>query len=604
MLPVLQIPRSHDDSGPVSAGSRRLAAIAFVDIVGYSALMAQDEARTHDWWMRVLAEVIRPTSHQHRGRIIKSTGDGILAEFPSALDAVDWARDVQRLLQQDRQQGDPDASGASLRIAVHIGDVITTEDDIYGDGVNVAARLQDHGPPGGVIMSEAVHDLVRGSISGAATDLGLLYLKNLPTPVRAYGLDPEVPGAGGAKPVHTRHSGLPSIAVLPLRNLSASPEDNYFADGIVEDIIVSLSGLRELLVIARSSSVTVGRRQTDPGDIGRALGVRYVMSGSVRRSTRMVRVSAQLHDVSTGASLWAENTEQPVGELFDLQDMIVRRIVAGIAPHVRSAELRNALRKHPEKFTAYENTLRALSFINSLDKGTFEKALHHLNRAMSEDPNFAMATAWAARWHSLLVGQGWSKDRLDDSRKAAELAARAIGLDGQNAIALATYGHVMSFLFHDYDSGLVYFDRALAACPNSALAWLLSSGTLSHVGRGDQAVRHAEHALRLSPYDDCLYVYYMFFGMAHYSNGSIEEAVKWGRMSFTANPNYTANLRIMSAALAAAGRLDEARAGAQRLLMLEPDFTLERYERSVQPFRNPDFKAAYIEHLRLAGLPA
>jgi adenylate cyclase len=580
---------------------RRLAAIAFVDIVGYSILMAEQEARTHERWMALLNSVLRPLAARHRGTIVKSTGDGVLVEFSSALHAVEWARAVQRgaaMAGADAPDGSP---AIALRVAIHLGDVIATADDIYGDGVNLAARLQEHASPGGIVISEVVYDLVRGHIGEEARDLGYLDLKNFPKPVRAYAVDSGLLRTPAlARP---RQGALPSIAVLPLQNLGGDPADDYFADGIVEDIIVSLAGLRELMVIARASTLMYRGRQPDPREVGRALGVRYALMGTVRRSTRLVRVSTQLCDALSGATLWGDQTEVPPGELFDVQDRIVRRIVAGIAPHVRAAELEVALRKRPESFTAYDYTLRALDIINSLDVRTFRKAREYLERAMADDPNFAMPVAWAARWQSLYIGQGWSENPRADAARAAELAAKAIELDRQNALALATYGHLKSFLFHEYDSALVYFERALAACPNSSLAWILSSGTLSYVGQGERAIRHAEHGLWLSPFDQSLFYYYMFLGLAHYANGTYEEAVKWGRMSASENPMYTANARILSAALVALDRIDEAREVAANLMRLEPDFRLTRYLQTRQPFRDPVIKARYLEHLHKTGLP-
>ncbi|HEY0439703.1 MAG TPA: adenylate/guanylate cyclase domain-containing protein, partial [Xanthobacteraceae bacterium] len=473
--------------------SRRLAAIAFVDIVGYSILMASDETRTHRRWMEILNEIIRPQADQHRGRIVKSTGDGVLAEFPSAFDAVEWARQVQRAVHAPSD--DASAPMLALRIAVHLGDVIATDEDIYGDNVNVAARLQEYAAPGGIVLSETIYDLVRGSITAAAQDLGAIELKNLDKPVKAYALAPEVENI--RVPARPRLATLPSIAVLPLINAGGNPADDYFSDGIVEDITLSLAGLRELMVISRGSTLAYRGRHPDPREVGRALGVRYVLGGSVRRSEKHMRVSVELSDATTGASLWGERAEVAPGELFDVQDRIVGRIVAGIAPNVRAAELRTAMRKRPENFTAYDCTLRALHIVNSLDKATFLQARDYLDKAMQEDPNFAMPTAWAARWHSLYVGQGWSEAPTQDAAKAVELAARAIEMDAQNALALATYGHLRSYLFRDYDTALVYFDRALAASPSHSLAWLLSSATLSYVGRSEEAVRHAEHALRL-----------------------------------------------------------------------------------------------------------
>jgi adenylate cyclase len=578
---------------------RRLAAIAFVDIVGYSILMAHDETRTHQRWMAILDKILRPEAVQRRGTIVKSTGDGILAEFPSAFDAVQWALDVQRALQPGLQ--DDPAPSIALRIAVHVGDIITADFDVFGDGVNLAARLQEHAPAGGIVLSEVVHDLVRGSLGTETRDLGPLYLKNFEKPVRAFALD--IATQGTAIP-HIRQTGrLPSIAVLPLENLGGNPADDYFCDGCVEDITLSLAGLRELMVVSRGSTLAYRGRQSDPREVGRIFGVRYVLSGSLRRSDRLVRVSVELCDCNTGASLWGEKSEIAPAELFGVQDRIVGRIVAGIAPNVRAAELRTAMRKKPENFTAYDHTLRAMHIINSLDRDTFMQAREYLQKAMEEDPEFAMPAAWAARWYSLCVGQGWSSDPAADCAKAMELAGKAIEQDSQNALALATYGHLQSFLLHDYESALVYFDRALAACPNHSLAWVLSSATLSYIGDAEQAISRAEHGLRLSPFDQSLFTYYMFLNLAFYAKGEYKDSVKWGRMSANENGLYTANHRILIAGLVGLERLEEAREVAAKMLKLEPEFRLGTYERTRQPFRHALIKEKYMEHLRAAGLP-
>lgn len=592
------LPGQHRASEPLK---RRLAAIVFADVVGYSILMAQDETRTHQQWMMVLAEIIRPLAAQREGTIIKLLGDGLLAEFPSALAAVEWARAVQAAISSSQRDGRP--VPLVLRIAVHLGDVIDADNDIYGDGVNIAARLQEHAPPGGLILSETVHELVRGSLDVQVRELGLLELRNTGRSIRAFVVEPAEPAI--SLPFRPERGKLPSIAVLPLENLGGTAADDYFCDGVVEDITLSLAGLRELMVISRGSTLSYRGQQPDPREVGRDLGVRYVMTGTVRRSNQSVRVSAELSDTSSGVSLWAERVEFPPGELFDVQDRIVARIVSGIAPNVRAAELRAAMRKRPENFTAYDCTLRALHVIHSLDVNTFRTARHYLEQAMALDPNFAMPVAWAARWHSLYVGQGWSADAAGDAAKAADLAARAIELDPQNALALATYGHLRSYLFHDYDSALIYFERALVAAPNSSLAWILSSGTLSYIGRTTEAIQHAEHALRLSPSDRSILasVYYVFLCAAHYAHGNYEEAVKWARMAQNENPTYTANYRLFIASLTALDRTTEAEPLVAALMDLEPDFRLGPYERTRQPFKAPLIRSRYMEHLRRAGLP-
>jgi adenylate cyclase len=600
MVPELSPPSGVAGSRIAGAAGRRLSAVSFLDIVGFSTLMAENASGTHESWIHILEAIIRPGAQKHHGRIVKSTGDGVLAEFATARDAVAWAYHVQHSLLRLRSTPNAVTPPMAARIAIHIDEVFPTADDIYGPGVNIAARLQQHAEPGGIVLSQAVLDLVKDSVRKSVRDLGSIHLRNIPEPVRAYAIDPAdapmVPHVG-------RDASLPSIAVLPLKNLGGDPAETYFAEGIVEDITVSLASLHELMVIARGSSLTLSRRQNDLRTLGRDLGVRYVMTGNVRRSPTRVRVATQLYDAESGASLWGDAAEGAIDDLFEMQDQIVTRVVSGIAPHVRSAELKRALRKRPDNFTAYDLTLQALNCLHPLERTSFFRARDYLERAMAEDENFAMPVAWAARWRSLLIGQNWSTDRDADARAAADLAAKAIELDNQNALALATYGHVRSFLFHDYDVALGYFERALAACPNSALAWFLSSGTLSYVGRAAEAVQNAEQAVRLSPFDQGLFMFYMFLGMAHYANGNYEEAVKVGRKSLSERPAYTANLRVLSAALAAAGQDTEAREIAGRLMALEPNFNLAEYESTLLPFRDKEMRSIYLDHLRKAGLP-
>jgi len=577
-----------------------LAAVAFVDIVGYSALMATDETRTHRSWMTILDTIIRPHTARRRGTIVKSTGDGVLAEFPSALDAVEWALAIQQAVPASSTEQDRQAASLSLRISVHLGDIITTDFDVFGDGVNVAARLQEFAPADGIILSEAVHDLVRGSLGLKVRDLGPLELKNFDQPVRAYAIDPDAPRRETV--LRSKSGLLPSIAIFPLRNINGNPADDYFSDGIVEDITLSLAALHELVVISSSSTLAYRGRPFDPREAGRKLGVRYVLTGSVRKSEQTVRVSVELCDANSGASVWGEKTEVAPGDLFDVQDHLVSRIVAGIAPNVRAAELRAAMRKKPQNFTAYDHTLRALHVIHTLDVKTYLLARDYLNLAMAEDPEFAMPVAWAARWHNLYVAQGWSENPDEDRAKAVQLAAKAIELDRNNALALATYGHLKSFQFHDYDSALVYFERAVAACPNSSIAWILYSGTLSYLGQGELAIKYAELALRLSPSDQSLFSNYMFLGLAHFANGAFAEAVKWARMSLSENPSYTATHKLLAAALAACGQLDDARRIAADLMRLEPNFRLAAYARK-QPIHAPQLRTTFMENLEKAGLP-
>jgi adenylate cyclase len=331
--------------------------------------------------------------------------------------------------------------------------------------------------------------------------------------------------------------------------------------------------------------------------------VRYVLTGSVRRSSHGISITAQLLETQLGETLWAERFSSPLEGIFDIQDEIIERVVAGIAPTVRTREMRMALRKRSDTYSAYDYTLRALDIISNLDVDTFAGAREHLERAMVEDPSFAMAFAWAARWRSILIGQGWSNDPANDSRDAERLAKRSIELDPRNALGLATFGHLKSYLFHDYDSAVLYLERARNASPSSAFAWIVSSATQSYLGRGKEAIHMAERGLRLSPKGQDLFFFYNFLGLAHFSAGAYDEAVKWGRISETEHPLYTSNLRVLAASLSAADRVEEAREVSDRLMALEPDFGLKAYERSRHPFKPTALRERFMEHLRRTGLP-
>lgn len=579
---------------------RWFATVVFVDVVGYVALMAEDEARTHPRWMQLLSAVVRPLATEMSGRIVKTLGDGVLAVFTETLDAVRWALELQRrVATSDKADAENDLPPIPLRIAIHQGFVIEADHDLYGNVVNTTARLQEHCTAGGVVVSAAVYGVVADALELKGRDLGLLTLRGVPNPYHVYSLPPD-------RPVRVRsgvrRGPVPSIAILPLRNSSESLDDRYFADGIVEDIILSLANLRELMVISRGSTLAFGAMAA-PSDVGRDLAVRYVLSGSIRRTTTATRVGVQLYDVASGRVLWGTAVETPPDRVFDVQDDIVTQIVGGIAPHVRDAELSRALRKRPDNYTAYELTLRALDILDHLDPATYPQALTYLEQAMLIDPQSAMTVAWAARWHSVEVGQGWSPDPAASIRQAATLAARAIGLDPQNALALATYGHVQSFHLRDHDAGLAYLERALAASPSMALAWTLSAGTLAYVGRGNDAVRHAERALRLSPFDPGLYATYSFLSFAYFARGDYEQAARWSRRSMNERPLYTACLRMLAASLAILGRLEDARLVADQLLQLEPGFALEQYAATRLPFRPQELRGRFLHGLALAGLP-
>ncbi|MGK7870881.1 adenylate/guanylate cyclase domain-containing protein [Falsiroseomonas sp. E2-1-a20] len=591
-----------DGAASSVAGRRRVAVIAFADVVGYSTLMAADEPGIYSRWMALLSDLIEPQTARHGGRIVDMAGDGLLAEFPDLISALLWARTIQhgiRLAIEDPSAVDP--LPIVLRIGVHTGEVFETGPRLFGDAVNFAARLQSHAAPGGIVISERVRQAMGDALKPAELrELGPVELKGFERCARLFTIDCDVVRV--AVPAHPS-GGLPSFAVLPLLDEDQGPATSSFADGFAEDVAMSLARLHELFVVSAASSAMFRGRLPDPREVGRALGVRYVLMGRMRRVPGGYGVSVQLCDTRTGETLWAERIRVDPREVFDMQDDIVRRIVAGLAPHVRAAELQRAMRKAPDSQTAYDRTLRALYMMSSTDRDTFDCARRFLAEAMIEEPGFALPIAWAARWHSVRIGRGWSADPDRDGAEAFVLAKRAVEIDRTNALAYATLGHLNTILRRDSDAAMMCFEAALDASPNHALAWTLSSATLAYLGQGDEAVRRAELGLRLSPQDPMRYSQFMFLGIAHYAKGNFAEAVRWQRRSAIDNPLHAATLLLLAAALAGDGKSDEARHVGVRFLALRPDFSLAAYGRSRLPFFKQNLRDAFAAHLRHSGLP-
>lgn len=583
---------------------QQAAVVAFMDMVGYSRLTALDEPDTLAHWRTLQAAVIRPLVARYRGRIVKVSGDEVLMAFDTATSGVACSFELQKEIAA-YGEALPSDRRLLFRIGVHLGHVYVLEDDFFGNAVNIAARLQALADPAGVVISFAVLHEIAEDFGRQFEELGAIPLKNIPDPVRAYRWGrPPVPRTPASFQVPLMPpTDRPSVAVLPFTTLGPNGSRTDFTDGLVEDMALSLANLGELFVISRASTLAYRHKDVDPLQVARALGVKYVVTGSVAHSHDRLRIAAALSDAETATDLWADHVDATLGDIFDIQDTVVERIVTRVAPNIQKAELQRSFRQRPESFTAYDRTLQGIDLILHLDKQGFERAGALLNDAIAADPGFARPCAWLARWHSLRVGQGWSDDIAFDTAEAVRLAARAIELDRQNSLALATHGHLQSFLFHEYDSGLVYLQRAIEACPNNPVAWKLSSITLSYLGEAAEAIRQAEHALRLSPFDPSLFYYYLALLLAHYAAGNYEEAAKWGRVAISENPSFTATVRYLTAALAASGTIAAAKDMGLRLLGCEPSFSLAQYEALRLPFRSHAMRELHLEHLRLAGLP-
>jgi adenylate cyclase len=578
-------------------GGRRLVVVAAFDVVNFSALVEADEERVLAAW-RVLRREIDPLIAQGGGRIFKSLGDGLLVEFSGPIEATRAALDVQATAAKFEPHHDV---RLELRCAIHMGEVTVEGTDLLGDGINVVSRLQQHAPVGGLLVSAAVMDLISGRIDAPIKDLGTLKLRNISRPVHAYAV-----GAGKrpktAPAIDSFQRRRPSIAVLPFVDQAAETATSYFSDGLVEDIISALSCLPELVVISRTSTLRYRGTVPNPRQIRRELHVRYMLSGSVRRAGDKVRLSAELADCEKGTAIWSDRVAGEAADLFELQDDLSARVVATIAPQVQESELRRVLRKRPESLDAYECVLRGLDLLYRFEEDKFMQALPLFQRAMALDPTYAMAHALAAGWHSVRFNQGLSIDPMADMREAERLSRMALTLDRFDPYALSLCGHLRAFLFRDYDYAIELFDRALAASPSSAIAWLRSSATFSYIGETREARRRGDNGLRLSPYDAHVFYSYSIVALAAYAAGDYAEAASWARRSAALNPRFTANLRFLAASGAASGNTHEARQAADALLRVHPEFSAMRFAEGYA-FRDPAKRRLFGEHLVLAGLP-
>ncbi|MGO4403452.1 adenylate/guanylate cyclase domain-containing protein [Bosea sp. RAF48] len=581
---------------------RRLAAILSADVVGYMRLSEAAEEPTHQRLMSLRAGLIDPCVREHDGQIVKNTGDGFLATFDSAPVAARCALSLQQALAAATVD-QPASLRIAFRMGIHLADVIFENDDIFGDGVNVAARLQSYAEQGGVIVSEAVFEQLDVAERTQGSDMGEIFLRNHERPVRVFALRPE-PGHAPVRKIGESHAGTDaraSIAVLPFRMNGARSNKASIADGVVDSIIQSLSGLKELFVISRGSTLEFGRQRIDPVTVGRKLGVRYVMDGTVSLSHSRVRISTELIANENGAVVSADHYDGQVNELFDLQDRIALELVRTVAPHVRERELRRALRQHPQNMTAYDLLLQALDLLYKMDADSFARARGLLQQAMALDPSYAPPFTYTALWHVFRVGELGSPDPDGDAQAAVDRARAAIERDGNDPLALAIYGHVQAYFLRDAITAQRFLDRAIEAGPSVAMAWTMSSAARGFAGDGPLAVEHGETGQRLAPADPYRFWHEGILAQAHYINRDYDQAVGWARSAVAHNPSIRFTLRTLAASLVAAGRSREAASAADRLLLLQPDFRLTPYAPRC-PFAPPILEK-WIGHLREAGLP-
>ena len=577
---------------------RRLAAILAADVVGYSRLMEQDEADTFERLRAHRKELFEPEIGRRHGRIFKIMGDGLLAEFVSVVDAVECAVALQRSM-IERNAGLAEGRRIDLRIGVNLGDMIVDGEDVHGDGVNIAARLQDLAHAGAIVVSGTVYDHLPGKLGMSLEFLGEHQVKNIQRLVRVYRVRTDQEGAKTAPPALP---DKPSIAVLPFQNLSGEPEQEYFADGIVEDIITALSRMRWLFVIARNSSFVYKGRAVDVKQVGRELGVRYVLEGSVRKAAGRVRITGQLIDAASGAHLWADRFDGGLEDIFELQDQVASSVVGAIAPKLEQAEIERAKRKPTESLDAYDCYLRGVAFVHRETKESIAEALRLFYRAIELDPDFASAHGMANWCYNRRKANGWASEGAGDAAEVARLARRAAELGKEDAIALTFGGIGLAYVVGDLDDGAAMIDRALLLNPNLAAAWSHSGWVRALLGEPDLAIRHQMHAMRLSPLDPFMFNMEGGTALAHFVAGRYEEAASWAERALRDQPTYASAVRLLAASRAMAGRQEQAHQAIARLRQLDPGLRVSNVK-DLMPFRRPEDLTRFTEALREAGLP-
>jgi adenylate cyclase len=578
--------------------TRRLAAILTADVAGYSRLIGADEGGTLERLRALRRELFDPKIAEYKGRLVKSTGDGLLVEFGSVVDALRCAVEVQYEM-NGRNAAMPPDNRIEFRIGINVGDIVVEDGDIFGDGVNVAARLEALAEPGGICVSARVQEDAAGRLDLAFDDLGEQQLKNIARPVRAYRVitsdRPATPRFSTGLPLPDK----PSIAVLPFANMSGDPEQEYFADGVVEDIITALSRVGWFFVIARNSSFTYKGRMVDIKQVGRELGVRYVLEGSIRKAANRVRITCQLIEASTGHHIWADRFEGALDDIFDLQDRITESVVGAITPSLRRAEISRAYAKPTDSLDAYDLYLRGLERHYTRQPSASDTAVALLQRAIQIDPDYALAKALLGDVYAWRCAAGWGDQEVERA-SAVKLAREAIASNWDDPDTLRYAAHAISYFAREHEVALSTLDRALRLNPNGAQVLMIAGWVHLHASDPEPAFDCFERAMRLSPVDQEMGSMLWGTGVAHLMLGHNDEALASIQAATRAMPNYPTIHRALAFALVRVGRVDEARQAMSQALQLEPGWSVARMS---NPWRDQAFGAEMRAALVLAGAP-
>jgi TolB-like protein/Flp pilus assembly protein TadD len=582
---------------PVQPVERKLAAIFAADIAGYSRLMARDEIGTLAR-LKASRVIIDGLIASHRGRIFNTAGDSVVADFASAVEAVQCAVAVQAAITTENADGTADEP-MQFRIGVHVGDVMVDGDNLLGDGVNIAARLESLAEPGAICISAAARDHVGNKLPLAFDDLGDQQVKNIAQPIRVYRVQAETPAAQpvAALPLPDK----PSIAVLPFQNMSGDPEQEYFADGMVEEIITALSKIRWFFVIARNSTFTYKGRAVDVKEVGRELGVRYVLEGSVRKAGNRVRITGQLIDTATGAHIWADRFDAALDDIFVLQDQVASTVAGAIEPKLRQSEIDRSSRKPTASLDVYDLYLRARAQLLKYAPQNRQDAIELARQALAIDPAYAPAAGLLALCCAYQQAGGLISD--DAIAEGLRCARQSVELGKDDSDALAMGGHALWALGRDEGAGRNAIERALALNQNSALAW--SSLALLHAqsNRPSAAIESAERALRLSPLDPQRWLFYTSLGIAHLIADRAEEAATWVDLALYEQLSSARLMELKAVICVRLGRIDEARAWVKRLREFRAGWSIERYKKFIGQRQSPEVLAIIVDGLRAAGLP-
>jgi TolB-like protein/class 3 adenylate cyclase len=582
--------------------TRRLAAILAADIAGYSRLMGEDEEGTLAALKAIRREVADPKIKEHHGRIVKTTGDGLLLEFASVVDAVRCAVEVQREMAERNVDVPPDRR-IELRMGINLGDIIKDGRDIYGDGVNVAARLEALAEPGGICVSRVVRDQVRDKLAFSFEDMGEQQVKNIARPIRVHRVllstqpSPSKPATGESTKPSLALPDKPSIAVLPFQNMSGDPEQEYFADGMVEEIITALSRIRWLFVIARNSSFTYKGQSVDVKQVGRELGVRYVLEGSVRKAGGRVRITAQLIDALTGAHLWADRFDGSLEDIFELQDKVAVSVAGVIEPTLQAAEIRRSSERPTSDLTAYDLYLRALViFLRPGEKEQYLKSLETLRQAIACDPLYGPALALAAFVHTVLYVSGWTNDASATRGDGVQLARRALQVAADDPGVLGNVAYALGCFGEDIDFAIELISRALPLNPSFAQGWYWSGWLRLWAGQPELGISHFETSLRLSPHARQSPIF-MSIGVGHFFTRRFDDGAAMLLRSLQEHPGFAPTYRFLAACYVHMGRLDDARKIVQRLRAITPLIV----PKDAMHWRNPEHRELYLSGLRLAA---